>query len=354
MEIYKVGLTARSITERLVELTASTSNLGVYEAIGYVVVDNMEEAERRCHDRLAYCRVQGNREFFKETLESIVRIVRECCHPFEVKDCLPATKAEQLPDIRTIVSTRLEKHTDARTNVDQWHSTVSETIREEVGQCLPPLTELKDSLPSDNLKTILYDPDLDFARQIKGNVWSFIKIIDVMFFGTLVKEPIKISISKDSDDFSNFSRCFQKPQEHPNKMFSESYWVFDDDGRWLQISGSIKCIWARPEDTNDGHFLYGRAFQIRVSEISCRGSRDSIAFYKPDSSGTLAYLSTVKDFLRVLALVCADNAKLCPTIDRYFSTSGRYVNLNDGRIAQRPLVEAMTPYLSRPAKKNRR
>ena len=56
--VFKVGLTERSVPERMAQLTASTSNLGKYVAIGYLVVTDVQEAEKRCHERLSYCRVQ--------------------------------------------------------------------------------------------------------------------------------------------------------------------------------------------------------------------------------------------------------------------------------------------------------
>ena len=355
-DVYKVGLTERSVPERMAELTASTSNLGQYEAVGYVVVNDVQQAEQRCHNKLSYCRVQDNREFFKETLETIVRIVRECCQPFEVKDCLPATKAEELPDIKEIVSKRLEKGAEEKNVVDAYHSTLTESIRENVRQVLPLLAELKDSLPNENLKAVIYDPQLDFARQTNRNSRTEIKLVDVMFFGRLVKKPIKISVYKDRADFLQLSRVVQEPQELPSEFGLNSSWVFDDDGRWLQISGSIKCLWVEPKDKNDGYFLYGHAFEIKVSKISCEKARHSVklASYERERNEVSAYLSGVKDFVRILAIVCADNAKLCPVIDRYFSSIGKYANLNDSYILQQPLTEAMKPYLVTQTKKGRK
>lgn len=354
-DVYKVGLTERSVPERMSELTAGTSNLGKYEAVGYVVVNDVQEAEQRCHNKLSYCRVQDNREFFKETLETIIRIVRECCQPFEVKDCLPATKAEELPDIREIVSKRLEKGAEEKNFVDAYHSTLSENIRENVRQVLPLLAELKNSLPSENLKAVIYDPQLDFARQANRSSPTEVKLVDVMFFGQLVKGPIKISVLKDREDFLQLSRVVQEPEEHPSESWRDRWCVFDDDGRWLQISGSIKCAWANPKDKNDGYFLYGHAFEIKVARISCKEvGHSAVASYERERNEVSAYLSGVKDFVRILAIVCADNAKLCPVIDRYFSSIGRYANLNDSYISQQPLTEAMKPYLVTQTKKGRK
>src|SRR5262249_7316019 len=193
-DVYKVGLTERSVPERMAELTASTSNLGTYEAVGYVVVNDIQEAERRCHERLSYCRVQDNREFFQECLESIVRIVRECCQPFEVRDFLPETKAEQPPDVKEIVGKTLAKGTDDKRVIEEYHSMVAERIREQLREVSPSLADLKESLPSQNLKAVVYDPQLDLTRQTNRNRITEIKLMDVMFFGRLLKTPIKIRV----------------------------------------------------------------------------------------------------------------------------------------------------------------
>jgi hypothetical protein len=351
-DVYKIGVTERSVPERMAELTASTSNLGRYEAIGYVVVNDMQEAELRCHNKLSYCRVQDNREFFEEALETIVRIVRECCQPFEIKDYLPVTKAEEPPNVREIVSRTLEKGTEEKRAVDEYHAIVSESIREQVRQVLPLLADLKENLPSENLKALIYDPQFDFARQPNRNRLTQIKLVDVMFFGRLVKTPIKIRVYKcgvGSSEFLQLSRTVQVAQERQYESLPQlGSCLFDDDGRWLQISGSIKCIWANPKDKNEGDFLYGHVFEIKVSMFSCEGnSYSEEATYK--THDTSAGLASVKDFVRILATVCADNAKLCPAIDRYFSSregrGSRYANLNGSHVSQQALVQALNPYL---------
>ena len=53
-DVYKVGMTQCSIEERMRELTSETSNLGEYEAIGSVIVNDVSEAEfpPRLHSQL--------------------------------------------------------------------------------------------------------------------------------------------------------------------------------------------------------------------------------------------------------------------------------------------------------------
>ena len=56
-----------------------------------------------------------------------------------------------------------------------------------------------------------------------------------------------------------------------------------------------------------------------------------------------------QDFVRVFATICADNAKLCPEIDRFFTfregRHRRYANLSGSYVSQEPLTSSLTPYL---------
>jgi hypothetical protein len=80
-DTFKVGMTKRSVPERLKELTEETSNLGDFSAVAYFMVSDIEEAERTCHERLANYRVQRNREFFRIPLALLVDIVRKAVAP---------------------------------------------------------------------------------------------------------------------------------------------------------------------------------------------------------------------------------------------------------------------------------
>jgi len=376
--VFKVGLTERSVPERMAELTASTSNLGTYEAVGYLVVTDVQEAEKKCHERLSYCRVQDNREFFEERLDTIVRIVRESCRPFEVRDYFPEKNVEEPLDIKNIVSKSLKKGDKERNSENETHSKVLKSIREHVTQVLPRLSDLKDNLPNDNLKFVLYNPKdvlaafaeraasidytlpefsdkLDFKRLLTRTEYSTttaIKLADVIFFGKLVKTPIKISDFKNNSSFLQLSRTVQEPQAHPSEHWRDSSYAFDDDGRWLRISGSIICGWAKPKNKNDGYFLYSDAFELEVVEIGCKeiGGDVEAASYTErwgDRKKSVRLLSD-QDFLRVFATVCADNAKLCPEIDRSFSfRTGRYTryaNLSESYVSQEPILESLIPY----------
>lgn len=83
--VFKVGKTTRSVDQRLAGLTAETSNLGQYEAIGYVVVTDVDAAEAETHKRLSRHRVQENREFFSAPLGTIIRTIRAATEPYLVK-----------------------------------------------------------------------------------------------------------------------------------------------------------------------------------------------------------------------------------------------------------------------------
>jgi|GraSoiStandDraft_41_1057321.scaffolds.fasta_scaffold490886_1 hypothetical protein len=170
-----------------------------------------------------------------------------------------------------------------------------------------------------------------------------------------VKHRLRFGSVSPVQNFYNSPGSFKYPQNLRLKALPT--WgdivFFDDDGRWLQISGSIICIWTKPKDRNDGDFLYGYGFEIKVSTIDCEGNSYSEEG-RHKTRGLSAYFSGPKDFVGILAIVCADNANLCPVIDRYFSSIGKRSSLNGSYVLQQPLVGAMKPYLMTQAKRQRK
>jgi hypothetical protein len=86
---FKVGKTERSPDERMKELTAATSNLGTYTFKSFFVVEDMNLAERVCHDRLSRYRVQSNREFFELPFSQLLQIVEDEIEPFLATNFVP-------------------------------------------------------------------------------------------------------------------------------------------------------------------------------------------------------------------------------------------------------------------------
>ena len=71
--IYKIGMTLRTnLNERMDELTSHTGVLGEFRHEGHVLVDDVEECERKLHEKFSDCRVQNNREFFRVPLREII------------------------------------------------------------------------------------------------------------------------------------------------------------------------------------------------------------------------------------------------------------------------------------------
>lgn len=86
---FKVGMTERSVHERMKELTAVTSNIGQYSAVAYFIVSDAAAAEKSCHKRLDRYRVQENREFFELPLDRLLKMVREETGRFRATDFIP-------------------------------------------------------------------------------------------------------------------------------------------------------------------------------------------------------------------------------------------------------------------------
>ena len=88
-KVFKIGKTTKSVEERMKELTSDTSNVGKYEQVGYVVVNDIDFVEKEVFKKLADYRVQPNREFFKCNLSEIISAIRNESRNYLVKDSLP-------------------------------------------------------------------------------------------------------------------------------------------------------------------------------------------------------------------------------------------------------------------------
>ncbi len=85
-DTFKVGKTQRSPEERMKELTSETSNLGEYIVKSYFAVEDIDAAERACHERLSIYRIQKNREFFELPFPQLLQIVKKAITPFSAID----------------------------------------------------------------------------------------------------------------------------------------------------------------------------------------------------------------------------------------------------------------------------
>ena len=72
--VYKVGMTTRSVEERIAELNAETSNIGKFETLAQFPVNKVEAAEAECHRKLRSYKYE--KEFFKGELSELIEIVR--------------------------------------------------------------------------------------------------------------------------------------------------------------------------------------------------------------------------------------------------------------------------------------
>lgn len=128
-DVFKVGLTERSVEERMKELTASTSNLGQYTAMASFVVLDVESAETACHKRLSQYRLQANREFFQLELTRLIKIVQEVVQLYRAVDMIP-----ELPDsVPMPTKSMAEKLSAARKGQaeaeDEWETARSACLR---------------------------------------------------------------------------------------------------------------------------------------------------------------------------------------------------------------------------------
>ncbi len=72
-DIYKIGLTRRTVEKRAGELSRSTASPTEFLEIASWAVGDCGAIERKIHDRLDYCRINKRREFFRAPLSRIIR-----------------------------------------------------------------------------------------------------------------------------------------------------------------------------------------------------------------------------------------------------------------------------------------
>jgi ribosomal protein L25 (general stress protein Ctc) len=73
--IYKIGYTDRAPSQRADELSRSTSVPMAFEVVVYGEVDEAQSVERDFHEMYQEYRLSGNREFFRFSLDQLIREV---------------------------------------------------------------------------------------------------------------------------------------------------------------------------------------------------------------------------------------------------------------------------------------
>lgn len=86
--VFKVGKTSKQIDQRLKQLNSETGLIGKFKVFASFAVDDIDEAEKICHNELDDYRIQDNREFFEIEYSEIMEIVRECIRDYILKEYL--------------------------------------------------------------------------------------------------------------------------------------------------------------------------------------------------------------------------------------------------------------------------
>jgi hypothetical protein len=201
-EVYKVGKTQRTVDERMKELTSETSNLGQYEAVGSVVVNDIDQSEKECHLRLKKYRIQPNREFFKIPLSILVDVIRAATEPYLVKDELPeTTRTSDKVQMDDIFKEEQSKYKDGKQQTDVCRENVSRQLTLWHKSLISNLGELKDRF---------YDNpymDIQIDRTFTGIDWDY-EIMNqtfkkkgkycvgtIVLKGKLIESPLKIYLN---------------------------------------------------------------------------------------------------------------------------------------------------------------
>ena len=90
-DIYKVGKTERTnlAINRMMELSNHEGVAGQFQVVGYLLVEDIHEAEKICHQELKKYRYQNNREFFEINLNDLASQIRDVLKGKILKEYLP-------------------------------------------------------------------------------------------------------------------------------------------------------------------------------------------------------------------------------------------------------------------------
>jgi hypothetical protein len=75
--ILKIGSTERTVKERVAELSATTGVPTPFRVEHYILTEDPKGLEQSLHEELSEFRVNGNREFFKVSLDDLLKKHRE-------------------------------------------------------------------------------------------------------------------------------------------------------------------------------------------------------------------------------------------------------------------------------------
>ncbi|NDA71341.1 MAG: GIY-YIG nuclease family protein [Betaproteobacteria bacterium] len=75
--ILKIGSTERTVKERVAELSATTGVPTPFRVEHYILTEDPKGLEQSLHEELSEFRVNGNREFFKVSVDELLKKYRE-------------------------------------------------------------------------------------------------------------------------------------------------------------------------------------------------------------------------------------------------------------------------------------
>jgi len=126
-DIYKIGKTERTNLsgKRMKELSKPEGVAGRFYAIGSLLVNNVHEAEKLCHQKLKDYKCQNNKEFFQLNIENLSQLLREILSNLIIRDYLPKFK-EQDGDKEHL---KLNKNTKAyQIFVNKMHTNIATSL----------------------------------------------------------------------------------------------------------------------------------------------------------------------------------------------------------------------------------
>ncbi len=206
--IFKVGKTTRDVHERMKELTAETSNIGEYIAVGYFIVSDVDQAEKTAHERLKQYRIQKNREFFEISLSRLSQKLEEALSNYIVRSELPELENDRnkVDNNKSINAdeNKLNKNSPSgllKLKKQQEDEKNNKTEKSKINA----INELKNNFEFFKTKAEFFKSDLS---EVDNLVWTINRLDDfenfpekaeyfrVRLFSKFKKEPVELYFSE--------------------------------------------------------------------------------------------------------------------------------------------------------------
>ncbi len=302
--LFKIGKTSRTITERIKELNSATGTLGKFKPHATFLVDDIDYMEKHIHKKLSSNRYQKNREFFEmeyaELLFKVEDIISEHCIK---KEILLKPNPKQLKELEKNKLKKEKEFIESEFDLDSLLENELKSSQKEKDEQIKRETEDKKII-----KKFVNFQEKNFRKNIVKLVKSLKKFDFINFY----ENTEDLSAKFKSDHYGNLIEILVviSPPNNPEKIKQSkqhhekqlNYW--NKKKNWMGRSPHASDIDSAFIKFNWGRVIFGEArvhYKYKYYENTGSWSDNNIVnldkFFK----------QIVKDFAKLIVESKKDN-----------------------------------------------